>query len=367
MDERDLVRIKQLALLANLSTGVLHTLNNILQAISGYSQLAMHRHPDDPSAETLARVVNWAQEAGRQSRAVLALGRRDETATRGEVETAVKRTAEMFATQSLENESIQVSWRDLAWLPPVKVSTESLQIVLGNLVKNALEMFKGRGGTIRIDAEEGDEVVIMRVWNSGPQIPAHTLRRLFTPWMSTKPIGQGHGIGLYLSRELLRQAGGTINVRNTETSGVEFTLELPTTVDEVSESDDGQQSKAARLNGRRILLVEDDESVREVMRMVIPELTGAAIDVAESSRSAMQSLSTASYDLILLDLRLPGMSGQELFHRLAPEQRLRVVFVTGDIVSPGIEEFIHSSGRPVLLKPIDVNRLIETMQRSLQS
>lgn len=368
MNDRDLERITQLAMLANLSTGVLHTLNNILQAISGYSQLALHRNPESPEADTLAKVVNWAQEAGRQSRAVLAIGRHELKDTRGEVEAAVKRTADMFMTQSLENESIEISWSDLAWLPPVRISTESLQVVLGNLVKNAIDMFEGRGGSVRIHAEEGEDSVILRVWNSGPQIPEHTLRRMFTPWMSTKPLGEGHGIGLYLSRQLLERGGGSIAVRNTDTSGVEFTLVLPATYDELpmttgSARDESQQ----QLRGRRILLVEDDASIREVMQLIIPELTGATIEVAESGTSAMKILEDSVYDIILLDLRMPGMSGQEVFAVLPPEQQRSVVFVTGDIVSPGIADFLKGTGRPVLLKPIDMNRLIDAMQRSLPS
>jgi CheY-like chemotaxis protein len=367
MNNRDLERLTQLAMLANLSTGVLHTLNNILQAISGYGQLALHRYPAEQSAETLARIVEWAQEAGRQSRAVLALGRQSEATARGEVEVAVKRTAEMFITQSLDNETIDIGWSDLGWLPPVQVSTESLQIILANLIKNALEVFDGRGGRIRIKSEEGDKRVILRVWNSGPQIPPHTLRRLFTPWLSTKTLGDGHGIGLYLSRELLARVGGTITARNLESGGVEFELDLPATVDDVLPASKHARSEEVRLHGRRVLLVEDDESVREVMRLIIPEVTGANIEVAESGPRAEQLLALGNYDVILLDVRMPGMTGMQVYRNLTAELKNRVVFVTGDIVSPGIRDFIERSGRPVLLKPIDLNRLVEAMHDSLPS
>jgi two-component system NtrC family sensor kinase len=367
MNDKDLERLTQLAMLANLSTGVLHTLNNILQAISGYGQLALHRFPEEMSSETLGRIVEWAQEAGRQSRAVLALGRRNDSPQRGEVEVAVKRTAEMFITHSLDNESIDIGWSDLGWLPPVSISTESLQIVLANLVRNALEVFQGRGGAVRLRAEEGDKAVVLKVWNSGPQIPEHTLRRLFTPWLSTKPMGEGHGIGLYLSRELLQRAGGTIEARNLESGGVEFSLTLPATEDEVPMVKDPGKPEELQMHGRRVLLVEDDESVREVMEMVIPEFTGADIEVADSGSRAVELLADSEYDVILLDLRMPGMNGQQVFGALSTYQQDRVVFVTGDIVSPGIREFLDRSGRPVLLKPIDMVRLIEAMQRSLPS
>ncbi len=367
MNDKDLERLTQLAMLANLSTGVLHTLNNILQSISGYGQLALHRFPDELSSETLARIVGWAQEAGRQSRAVLAMGRRGNAPARGEVEAAVKRTAEMFITQSLDNESINISWSELTWLPPVRISTESLQIVLANLIRNALDVFRGRGGTVRISAEEGENTVVLRVWNSGPPIPEHALRRLFTPWMSTKPAGEGHGIGLYLSRELLARVGGSIAVNNLASGGVEFTLHLPATEDEVPMPNEPAGGDELQLQGRRVLLVEDDDSVREVMQMVIPEVTGAALEVADSGRRAVELLNGNIYDVILLDLRMPGMSGQDVFHKLNETQKARVVFVTGDVVSAGVQEFLEATGRPVLLKPIDLDSLIEVMRRSISS
>jgi len=359
MEEKDheFLKISQLAVTAGLSNGVLHTINNLLQAISGQSQLELLRNPSLPHAETLQRISEWAHEAGRQSRAVLALGRPVSGGDPGDIEAAVTRTQALFDSRTLDLQGVVIQWDDVSGLPAVRAATESIQVVLANLVKNAIESFEGRSGAIHIGAATGGRGVTVSVWNSGLGIPQHLMRRLFTPWVSTKMQGDGHGIGLYLSRELLRAVDSDLTVQNLNTGGVEFVLDLALSPLPLKTTASTMHETSRDLTGRNVLLVEDDQSVREVMRLIIPEATGASIEVAESGGRALDLLESTTYDAIVMDLRMPGMSGQEVYAALPEPLRKRVVFVTGDVVSPGIREFLEAAGQPVLMKPVAMDAL----------
>jgi CheY-like chemotaxis protein len=363
MDEKDreFLKISQLAVTAGLSNGVLHTINNLLQAISGQAQLELLRNPALPHAQTLQRIADWAHEAGRQSRAVLALSRPGTEQGPGDIAAAVQRTEVLFDSRTLDLQGVVIQWDEVRGLPHVEATTECLQVVLANLVKNAIESFEGRSGAIHVSARHTGDEVLVSVWNSGPGVPQHLMRRLFQPWMTSKADRDGHGIGLFLSRELLRSVGCDLRVQNVDSGGVEFIVELKissrTPATELSSMSDPTRN----LNGKNVLLVEDDQSVREVMKLVIPEATGAILDVAESGSRALDMCQAAEYDAILMDLRMPGMSGQEVYMALPEEARRRVVFVTGDVVSPGIREFLETTGQPVLMKPVAMDQVQEAI------
>lgn len=98
------------------------------------------------------------------------------------------------------------------------------------------------------------------------------------------------------------------------------------------------------------------------MGLIIPEVTGAEVVLCPSGASALEMLANRSFDAIVLDLRMPHMSGPELFAALQPTNRDRVVFLTGDAVSWDAQEFLRASGRPWLLKPVDLDALARELK-----
>ncbi len=120
------------------------------------------------------------------------------------------------------------------------------------------------------------------------------------------------------------------------------------------------------LAGKRILIVDDDESVRHVMGMILSDVFGAVPVPCASGREALKLIPDPAVVAVLLDLSMPEMDGEHVFDALTPEQQQKVLIVTGDIVSAGRNGFLKRAARPCLLKPVDID-VLETELNTIVS
>ena len=246
-------------------------------------------------------------------------------------------------------------------LPSVALPTGHLQLVLVNLVKNAMEAIGPHSpGLIHITAEQRGYHVAIGVYNTGKPIPPDIAANLFTPFFSTKSPGRGTGLGLAAARRIVRSIGGDLTVSNPENGGVLFTVLLPT-VPQDHAREIREEAKPHTLQGRHILVVDDDPAVRDVLRLMVLNLGGGQVDTCGSGEEALKALQHTHYDAVVLDLRMPGLSGQEIFHRLPEDLQHRVVFVTGDVLGAKTAGFLASTKQPALYKPLRHADLLEAV------
>jgi len=134
------------------------------------------------------------------------------------------------------------------------------------------------------------------------------------------------------------------------TGGVKFEISLrKSAAPSVSPA---PQSPEMKMDGARIMLVDDDQLVREVLQLMIVESGGRVVRMCGSGQEALQSVASTEFDAILLDLRMKGLSGREVFTELEPEYRRKVIFITGDNLDKSAQTFLKGTGQPVLLKPL---------------
>jgi two-component system NtrC family sensor kinase len=242
-------------------------------------------------------------------------------------------------------------------VPHILGDRDQLHQVLVNLVINAQQALEAsdvpqKQLVIRTSVIDDDRVAI-DISDNGPGIPSDLTGRIFEPFFTTKPQGVGTGVGLSFSHGIVEAHGGRLHLLPSE-SGATFRIELP--VAEAVEMEIVGPAPAMALAGempRRALVVDDEADIAETIRELL-EREGFQVEVASDGAAALMALDRGEFDVVLSDLRMPGVSGPEMYERvreIRPQLLTRIAFVTGDTLGASMDEFLKESGRPVLEKP----------------
>jgi len=363
----------RLEAVGRMVSGVAHELNNPLTAIMAFAQDLLLGARNDADREALTVIVQQAQRCRVivGDLLIFARNRRDER-RRLAPSDMVGRVLRVFERDSSRNGvilDVDVA-RDL---PPADVDPIGIEQVLTNLLTNALQATP-RGGRVSLRARAKEDHLEFEIEDSGPGIPPDAMPRLFEPFFTTKELGQGTGLGLSVSHTIVQQHGGEIRVENLPEGrgGARFVVSLPFVDRRAGDQPTGEaeapsppESKPAR----RILVVDDEDVIRSAMRRSL-ERRGWTVDEAADGREALLRLDVGgrvvSYDAVVTDLRMPGMSGIELCRELGaryPEILERTIVITGDTASPTVVEFLGQTDRPFLQKPFDMRALVELIDR----
>jgi signal transduction histidine kinase len=256
--------------------------------------------------------------------------------------------------------------RDYGRAPSVRANPVQLAQVFLNLLVNAAQAIRSGAPdenqiaiTVGTDAEGGASVEIS---DTGGGIPPEVLPRLFEPFFTTKPPGVGTGLGLSVSRGIVRGLGGDILVRSAPGVGTTFTVRLPPCADPAEAPTPPIVARVLRPpagGARRILVVDDEPLVLSSMQRLLRPW--GEVSTAGSGRQALERLRNGhAYDLVLCDVVMPDMSGVEVYRTVSadrPQQASRFVFVSGGASDPAAREFLEGFGGPCLYKPLSMEKL----------
>jgi len=252
-------------------------------------------------------------------------------------------------------------------LPPVGGDADRLQQALINLLINADEAVVGTDGDrhVHVVTRQSPGRVIVEVSDTGHGIAPSDLARIFEPMYTTRLRKGRQGYGLSIARRLVEEQGGTLSVRSTLGHGTTFAIALPITADTAASESTSMASEGfhpavpdgphARRKGT-LLIVEDEDALRAAISRYLTR-QGYVVEGVGRGDEALDLLSQRAFDLVLLDLRLQDMTGDDVYRALevrTPEQAERVVFMTGDLSRPAAAEFVRESGRPVIPKPFQL-------------
>lgn len=362
------VAARRLAVLGQLTAEVIHEINNLLSVVSGYTELELIQNPGGKTAENMQRISEAAARASELTHNLLRFSAPGAREGAGDLAEAVQSTIDLLDYRLQGAEDLRVTWEPQPDLPPVSMPTGDLQLVTVNLLKNALEAVEDQpGARIRITARRQDSFVDLEVWNPGPPLSDETRQHLFTPYFTTRSEQGGSGLGLWVTHRIVMQAGGRITAQNVESGGVVFRVRLPVASGpkQTAEPPPEREEVAEQVRQARVLVVDDERTVREVLRLMVREMGWTNVETCASGEEALTRLAERDYDAILLDLRMPGVSGAEVYEEIPESVRRHVVFVTGDTLNATTTRFLESTRQPTLLKPIRTGELARAVQEVL--
>jgi CheY-like chemotaxis protein len=209
---------------------------------------------------------------------------------------------------------------------------------------------------------QGDMVRI-EVEDTGPGIPPESLDVIFNPFFTTKPTGQGTGLGLSISLGIVSEHGGRIWAERA-TPGARFCIDLPLITTGKRAQPAAVAAPAANSPTIRVLVVDDEEPIRMALERFLTSLGHEVVTVSSGSEAIWRGEGEEIFDAVLLDMRMPDVSGQQIFQRWSadrPDLAARVVFLTGDIVSADLQQFLNSTGRPFLPKPFEFDEVVRAL------
>jgi signal transduction histidine kinase/CheY-like chemotaxis protein len=388
-----LLQTEKLAGLGQMVSGIAHELSNPLTTILGYAQRLLVRQDPSARSEEARQIYQEAERASTILRQLL-LNARETLPERRLVSLnqIVMRSMELQRF-SLAAEKIRVETDLDPALPFVHGDPGQLQQVLMNLVGNAQQALEqqGRGGFIRLRTRRiGERRVLLEVEDNGPGIPQAIQARIFDPFFTTKPAGVGTGLGLSIVLSVVREHGGQVHVLSPPRGGAKFQIEMPAASEhqqaealtlvaperknalpETVPFIDAANRRAAPFESGevpRVLVVEDEPTVARLIADVLED-EGMQVDVLLDGREALDRAARVSYDLVICDMKMPGLDGQH-FHKSLQRTKNplsnRFLFVTGDVIAAQTREFLERNRLPHVAKPFRVEELMEKVREVLQ-
>ncbi len=357
-----------------LLAGVAHEVNNPLMAIATHAELRLaDTDLSDESRVEMQSILRQARRASKLLRGLLRFVRAGEKrAARVNLNDVVRSAIDLVSYRFTVDE-ISIEGRLDPNLPPVHGDANRLEQVLVNLLSNALDALRSVKPPRRLVVDsfaDGGRVCVV-VTDNGPGVAPEIAERLFRPFATTKGR-RGTGLGLYISRQLVREAAGDLGLDSADGRGARFLLWLPaapTAEPAVSErpaaaAAPAVPAPAATLAGIRVLLVDDEEMIRRPMVRYLSR-RGAEVTEASDGVQALERLAGFEPHVILADLRMPKMDGAELYARLQterPELAERVLFLSGDITQLAGRGLAPVARERVLVKPVELAELERRIQ-----
>jgi PAS domain S-box-containing protein len=366
-----LLRSERLATIGELLGGVAHELSNPLTVILGQASLLTQMVPEGPIAERARRIHDAAERAAHIVQTFLVVVR-DTPLAREEVSlNQVVVEAVRLLDYQLRVATIKTVLELSDALPVVWGDKHQLHQVVVNLLTNAYHAVRSIALPRRIRLSTAFDIerarVTLEVTDTGPGIPEAIRSRIFEPFFTTKPIGVGTGLGLSVCRDILHEHQGTIALVETPGSGATFRIELPVGTSSTTGADRDAGSSQLAVSGANILLVDDEPEILATLAEILTH-AGHRVETAADGAAALERLDTRSFDVIVSDVRMPGLDGPGLYaemERRFPSLRRRIVFLTGDTMSAETREFLERTGAVSLGKPFLVTKVMQAIQRAL--
>ena len=379
--EARLRRARHLEAIGGLAGGIAHDFNNILGAILGYGEIAMR---DVVAGSRLHHAIENIVVAGERGRAlvnrILAFSRSGVSERVAvHVESVVRETLDLIIAQLPGGIAVETALR--AGLSGIQGDPTQVHQVLMNLATNAIYAMPA-GGTLRVSLSaihveapriamigvvEAGDYVALKVADTGVGIAPELVERIFDPFVTTKEVGVGTGLGLSLVHGIVMDLGGAIEVETTLGAGSTFVIYLPRTGD-VIDPLKSEELELPRGSGQHILVVDDEEALARLAEQNLLDL-GYLPEAYISSEAALKAFAAdpGRYQAVVSDERMPGLAGLALLRRMRDiHPAIATLLVSGYVNADVIERARLVGVDQVVKKPMSARDLAVTLARALQ-
>ena len=365
--EQRLRQAERLDSLGLLAGGIAHDFNNILAVISGYAAMLTEELGPDHTLTPDAQAIEQAAARGSGlTRQLLIFSRLEPSRPETLDLNVVAADMQRLLARTL-GEDIELRTELSLDLPPITMDRSKLEQVMMNAVMNSRAAMPAGGRlTITTGVDRGTGHVTLSITDTGCGMPPEVAARAFEPFFTTKGRGKGTGLGLATAYGVVADAGGTITLDSEPGRGTTVRVTLPP-AEKVSTAPLISRSAAPAGHGRRVLVVEDEEGVRDIVCRILRK-AGYEVQAAGDPREALQLYRTDGprVDALLTDIIMPGMSGTQLaaeLRRLHPD--LPVLFMSGYTSGPAPGGQELPADAPLLNKPFQSDQLLTALHQLL--
>ncbi|OGG54796.1 MAG: hypothetical protein A3F84_21795 [Candidatus Handelsmanbacteria bacterium RIFCSPLOWO2_12_FULL_64_10] len=366
-----------------LAGGIAHDFNNLLQVVTGYSELLLARLvPGDPLREEIETIKKAGERAASLTRQLLAFGRRQVLAPKIlDLNAIVSNMGQTL--RGLIGENIDLVTAPRPGLRYVKADPDQIEQVILNLAANARDAMP-RGGRLTIETEDAnlDEAcarqcpdarpgsyVMLAISDTGCGMDAETRARLFEPFFTTKAQGRGTGLGLAMVYGIVTQSGGWVSVSSEPGRGSTFRVYLPRVEEVVGAGQPARSRMEPSRDTMTILLVEDEEMVRSLVRAIL-QGNGYTVLEAASGAEALQVNAQREdpIHLMVTDVMMPHLNGRELAERLKPlRPDMKVLYMSGYTEDEVVRQGALETSAAFLQKPFAPNDLLRKVHETMDN
>ncbi len=362
--EEQLLHSEKLASLGGMISGITHELNNKLAPILGYAQIINEMNVSGDLSEMISKIELSAKGAKNIIHSLLGFARHNKPQFKSvNINEIVTRVTKLFKYK-IDTSDINLTVDLCDNLPNTMADETQVEQVIINMINNAFQSLMGSEGTISVTSVNKGGHVLLTISDNGPGIQEKNLKRIFDPFFTTKEPSIGTGLGLSVCYGIINNHKGTIHVESTPFSKTEFTIKLPLLeVPEAGEDKTPRKETTDQTNDRkRILVIDDDTMIRELMISILNK--NHQVESADNGKTALDKINNDSYDLIISDLRMPGVDGFTLYNTLRSKKNgieKKVIFTTGDTYDPKTKKFIEETKSTCLPKPFNILDLTEVV------
>ncbi|MEW6375466.1 MAG: PAS domain S-box protein [Thermodesulfobacteriota bacterium] len=367
--EEQLLQNEKLRALGEMASGVAHDFNNALAAILGNTQVLLYTAKDEETKESLRIIEKVARDSAQTVRRLQDFTRR-----------RVHRELFRLDVNSVVKDAIEITkprWRDEAQgrgvsiemvtnfeeIPPVSGNVSEMREAITNMIFNAIEAMP-EGGKIEIQTFERKEKVYIRISDTGIGMSEEVMKKIFEPFFTTKPFSNT-GLGLSMSYGIIKRFGGEIEVESKLGKGTTFTIVLPIELEGKEESI--PPSLIRRERGARILVIDDEETVRSVLSKILFQ-NNHQVTVAEDGEEGIRLFREKEFDMVLTDLGMPGMSGWEVCRTIKQiSPHTPVGMITGWGMELSQAELKENKLDFLISKPFDFNQILNAIAEAMES
>ncbi len=381
-------KTQRLESLGMLAGGIAHHFNNLLMTILGNAELAIQELPESSTGGACVREIEKAGErAANLSRQMLTFsGYGKMRIQKVHISKLIKETGNLIDVSVAGDTEVQYHLTED--LPHIEVDVPQFQQVVMNLITNALESIGKDSGKITIktftrEYEEGicteslpqldlpsGLYVVLEISDTGCGMNRETLDRVFDPFFSTKFTGRGLGLAAVLG--IVRGHGGTMSIESKPGEGTTVSALFPA-LERRSENREEVLDSEKPLHGAKILVADDDESVLNVTKRIL-ERAGCSVATAEDGAKALQYFENkeagedASFDCMILDIRMPKIDGKALFYKIKDQNPQLPVIISSGFGEEEVSRLFEAQ-RPefIIQKPFQSSRILDMVRKALKA
>ncbi|MDH3258681.1 MAG: response regulator [Deltaproteobacteria bacterium] len=371
--QQQLIASERLKALGQMAAGVAHDFNNALNGIMGRAQLLLLELGKEETdlnlirseLEVIEQISCQGAETVRRIQDFTGI-RKDRADDPVDINDVVKNAVDITRTK-WKNESeasgVQVEVRtDLGALAPTAGNAYELTQVVSNLIFNAVEAMPA-GGELTLETSREGDWIRLDVSDTGTGMSEEERSRAFDPFFTTKETGSG--LGLSVVHGIVSRQGGKITVVSEVGKGSTFSVRLPIIPLPLSQQEK-QKEPAENHNAKRILIIEDDDLSRKLLKKAL-SMNGHRIEEAPEGAEGLSKFKADSFDLVITDLSMPGMSGWEVAKGVKEQNpEVPVVLLSGWAVQHEREKLNDAGIDYVISKPCSLDALHETVDKALR-